>query len=200
MSKQNSVCRLCRQAGAKLFLKGERCYSPKCPFTRRPYRPGVVGPKSKMYRVTDFGKQLLEKQKLCFLYDLSETGLRNYFKKAGRRKEPTGEVLLQLLERRLDNLIYRLGVASSRREARQLVSHGLVKVNRKKINIPSYLVKKGDKIEIGLIKHKTLLRVEIPKWLKFDKQKMLASIEKLPEPSDIKEDINIQLIVEYYSR
>lgn len=200
MPKDSSVCKLCRRAGVKLFLKGERCHSPKCPFTRRPYPPGIVGPKTKFFRQTDYGKQLTEKQRVRYIYNLSESQLRNYFKKALQKKEATGPALFQLLERRLDNLIYRIGVASSRREAAQVISHGFVKVNGKKVNIPSFLAKKRDEIQVSFIKKRPPLKVEVPKWLKFDKKKMMATVLKLPDRSDIKEDINDQLVIEYYSR
>lgn len=191
---------MCRHAKEKLFLKGDRCNSSKCSFARRPYVPGIAGPKSKFRRQTDFGKQLLEKQKVRYLYDLRESQLRSYFDKARKTKKATGVVFLQLLERRLDNVIYRLGLAPSRRAASQMINHGFVKIDDKKTAIPSRLVKKDDQIKVNFREEKKAQKTEIPKWLKFDKKKNEAAVVELPERSDINEKIDEQLIVEYYSR
>ena len=154
-----SVCRLCRRENLKLFLKGERCYTEKCAFDRRSYPPGQHGQGRK--KTSDYGAQLREKQKVKRLYGLLENQFRNTFKEADRRKGITGEVLLQLLERRLDNAVYRLGFANSRNEARQLVRHNHFLVNQSRVNIPSFLLKPGDVIRVG--KHRFLRIVDADK-------------------------------------
>ncbi|MGB9846571.1 MAG: 30S ribosomal protein S4, partial [Desulfotomaculales bacterium] len=142
-----STCRLCRREGAKLFLKGDRCYSPKCAIERRSYAPGIHGQNRK--KLSEYGIQLREKQKARRIYGVLETQFRNYFARAERMKGITGENLLQLLERRLDNVVYRLGLASSRAEARQLVKHGHFRVNGRKTTIPSFLLRAGDVVEVA---------------------------------------------------
>lgn len=203
----NSVCRLCRRENLKLFLKGERCYTDKCAFERRNYPPGQHGQTRKKF--SDYGAQLREKQKVKRMYGLLERQFRNLFKKADRQKGITGENLLVLLERRLDNTVYRLGFASSRNGARQLVRHNHFLVNKSKVNIPSYLVKPGDVIEVRE-KSKKMTRIlealegvdrrGIPQWLELDKENMVGSVKALPTRQDITMPIQEKLIVELYSK
>ncbi len=202
-----SACRLCRRENLKLFLKGERCYTEKCAFDRRGYAPGQHGQSRK--KATDYGAQLREKQKVKRLYGLLERQFRNTFKEAERRKGITGEVLLQLLERRLDNAVYRLGFASSRNEARQLVRHNHFLVNQSKVNIPSYLLKPGDVISVRE-KSKNLARIQealeavarrgVPSWLELEKEQMRGTVKALPSREDITLPIQEKLIVELYSK
>ncbi len=202
-----SVCRLCRRENLKLFLKGDRCYTEKCAFERRNYPPGQHGQERKKF--SDYGAQLREKQKVKRIYGLLETQFRNIFKETDRQKGITGEVLLALLERRLDNTVYRLGFASSRNEARELVRHNHFLVNQKKVNIPSYLVKPGDVIEVKE-KSKKIVRIleamegvarrGIPQWLELDKDQMKGSVKSLPTRADLTLPIQEKLIVELYSK
>ena len=202
-----SVCRLCRRENLKLFLKGERCYTEKCAIDRRNYAPGQHGQSRRKF--SDYGSQLREKQKVKRLYGLLENQFRNTFKEADRQKGITGEILLALLERRLDNAIYRLGFANSRNEARQLVRHSHFLVNQSKVNIPSYLVKPGDVIEVRE-KSKKIVRIQealegvarrgIPQWLELDKDQMKASVKALPTREEITIPIQEKLIVELYSK
>ena len=202
-----SVCRLCRRENTKLFLKGERCYTEKCAFDRRTYPPGQHGQGRK--KASDYGAQLREKQKVKRLYGLLENQFRNTFEEAERRKGITGEVLLQLLERRLDNAVYRLGFASSRNEARQLVLHNHFMVNQSRVNIHSFLVKPGDVISVR-DKSKKVLRIQeslegvarrgVPQWLELEKEEMRGSVKALPVREDITLPIQEKLIVELYSK
>jgi len=202
-----SVCRLCRRENLKLFLKGERCYTEKCAFDRRSYPPGQHGQGRK--KASDYGAQLREKQKVKRLYGLLENQFRNTFKEADRRKGITGEVLLQLLERRLDNAVYRLGFANSRNEARQLVRHNHFLVNQSRVNIPSFLLKPGDVISVRE-KSKKVIRIQeslegvarrgVPQWLELEKEQMKGSIKALPVREDITLPIQEKLIVELYSK
>ena len=202
-----SACRLCRRENLKLFLKGERCYTEKCAIDRRSYAPGQHGQSRKKF--SDYGAQLREKQKVKRLYGLLETQFRNTFKEADRQKGITGEVLLFLLERRLDNAVYRLGFANSRDEARQLVRHNHFSVNQSKVNIPSYLVKPGDVIEVRE-KSKKVGRIQealegvarrgIPQWLELDKDQMKGSVKSMPTREEITIPIQEKLIVELYSK
>ncbi len=192
------VCRKCRQHGAKLFLKGARCTSPKCAFTRRSYRPGLQGPKNVNPRKSEYGLQLLEKQKAKAEYDLRERQFAKTFRQAGRSREATGEVLLSLLEQRLDNCIYRLGWAVSRAEARQLVSHRHFTLNGRIVNVPSMLVKSKDIIKPR--KTLELHKTTVPKWLQLDSKKMTAEVLRAPLRSEIETDLDEQLIIEFYSR
>ncbi len=198
-------CRLCRREGCKLFLKGDRCISPKCAMEKRPVVPGQHGLGRK--KVTEYGLQLREKQKVKRAYGLLEKQFRGYYEKATRMKGVVGENMLSLLERRLDNVVYRLGIGDSRSESRQIVNHGHILVNGKTVNIPSYLVKVGDEIEIkdsskSLSKFAQLreMKIVVPKWLDFNASKMIGKITALPKRDDI--DLNIQehMIVELYSR
>lgn len=202
-----SVCRLCRRENIKLFLKGERCYTEKCAFDRRNYPPGQHGQSRK--KISDYGTQLREKQKVKRIYGILENQFRNIFKVADRQKGITGENLLSLLERRLDNIVYRLGFASSRNEARQLVRHNHFLVNQNKVNIPSYLVNPGDVIEVREKSKKVsriidalegMARRGVPQWLELDKDQMKGSVKALPTRDDITFPIQEKLIVELYSK
>ena len=198
-------CRLCRREGCKLFLKGDRCVSPKCAMEKRPVVPGQHGLGRK--KVTDYGLQLREKQKVKRAYGLLEKQFRGYFEKATRMKGVVGENMLSLLERRLDNVIYRMGIGDSRSESRQIVNHGHICVNGKVVNIPSYSVKVGDEISVkeskrDLEKFKQLRDIKLvtPKWLEFNTKSLSGKIIALPKRDDI--DLNIQehMIIELYSR
>jgi len=202
-----SVCRLCRRENLKLFLKGERCYTEKCAIDRRNYAPGQHGQGRKKFSA--YGAQMREKQKVKRLYGLLENQFRNTFKEADRQKGITGEVLLALLERRLDNTVYRLGFANSRNEARQLVRHNHFLVNQSKVNIPSYLVKPGDVIELREKSKKVVRILEslegvarrgVPQWLELDKEQMKGNVKGLPNREDITIPIQEKLIVELYSK
>ena len=202
-----SVCRLCRRENLKLFLKGERCYTEKCAIERRNYPPGQHGQNRRKF--SDYGSQLREKQKVKRLYGILENQFRNTFKEADRRKGITGEILLSLLERRLDNAVYRLGFANSRNEARQLVKHSHFLVNQTKVNIPSYLVKPGDIIQLREKSKKVVRILEslegvarrgVPQWLELDKEQLKGSVKTLPTREDITIPIQEKLIVELYSK
>jgi|WetSurMetagenome_2_1015567.scaffolds.fasta_scaffold16740_2 small subunit ribosomal protein S4 len=199
------VCKVCRREGIKLFTKGEKCYTEKCEVEKRNYPPGVhVETRAK---VTEYGIRLREKQKVKRSYGLTENQFKRFFVMAEKAKGITGTNLLVLLERRLDNMVYRIGFAVSRSEARQIVSHSHVTVNGKTVDIPSYLVKAGDQIGI---RHKDLLSVQnalesvvrrgVAAWLEVDKEQMIGKIRLLPTREDITVPIKEQLIVEYYSR
>lgn len=202
-----SVCRFCRRENLKLFLKGERCYTEKCAFDRRTYAPGQHGQGRKKF--SDYGAQLREKQKVKRLYGLLENQFRNTFTEADRRKGITGEILLQLLERRLDSTVYRLGFANSRNEARQLVLHTHFMVNQSKVNIPSFLVKPGDVIEVREKSKKVVRILEalegvarrgVPQWLELEKEQLKGTVKGLPAREDITLPIQEKLIVELYSK
>jgi small subunit ribosomal protein S4 len=202
-----SVCRLCRRENLKLFLKGERCYTEKCAIERRNYPPGQHGQNRRKF--SDYGSQLREKQKVKRLYGILENQFRNTFKEADRRKGITGEILLSLLERRLDNTVYRLGFANSRNEARQLVKHSHFLVNQTKVNIPSYLIKPGDIIQLREKSKKVVRILEslegvarrgVPQWLELDKEQLKGSVKALPTREDITIPIQEKLIVELYSK
>lgn len=191
----------------KLFFKGERCYTDKCAFDRRPYPPGQHG--QRRMKFTEYGIRLREKQKVRRLYGVLENQFRRYFAEADRIKGVTGQNLLQLLERRLDNVAYRLGFARTRTEARQLVRHRHLLVNDKIVNIPSYVVKPGDKVTIreksrtkGVFEN-SLEQVErrgVPEWLELDREKFTGTIKSMPNREEITLPIQEQLIVEFYSR
>jgi len=200
-------CRLCRREGEKLFLKGERCYTDKCAITRRAYAPGQHGQQRK--KMSEYGLQLREKQKARRFYGILESQFRRYFEMAASRKGITGENLLQILESRLDNVVYRLGLATSRAEARQLVRHGHFTVNGKKVNIPSYLLQAGDEIAVrekskNSPKFKSILETAggrlVPKWLEFDAENLVGRVVNLPAREDIDLPIREHLIVEFYSK
>ena len=202
----DAKCRLCRREGAKLFLKGDRCNTEKCALERRAYPPGEHGQgRSKR---SDYGTQLREKQKVRRAYGILEKQFRSYFQKAERMKGITGENLLQLLERRLDNVVYRMGLASSRTEARQVVRHRHVTVNGKIVNIPSFLVKLGHEVAVKE-KSKTHGRVsvvvesplrEAPQWVEVDRKEMKGTILALPGREDVDLAVQESLIVELYSK
>lgn len=203
-----AVCRQCRREGEKLYLKGDRCYSDKCALERRPYAPGMHG-QGRRQKLSEYGIQLREKQKTKRIYGVQERQFRNYFEKAERQKGITGENLLVLLERRLDNVVYRLGFASSRKEARQLVSHGHFTVNGKKANIPSMLVKVGDVIQVKEkskespkfqeLKEQAAYKT-VPEWLSVDVENMSGTVLAYPTRDQIDTPVKEHLIVELYSR
>lgn len=198
-------CRLCRREGTKLFLKGERCLSKKCAMERRPVVPGQHGMARKKF--TEYGRQLREKQKVKRAYGLLEKQMHAYYEEAERLNGVTGETMLSLIERRLDNVVYRMGIGSSRAEARQIVNHGHICVNGKRVNIPSYQVKAGDTVSIKenkrqkeMFKELKEVKVVMPKWLEFDSTKLEGRILELPKRDDIDLAIEEHLIVELYSR
>ncbi len=204
----SSSCKLCRREGVKLMLKGARCESSKCALARRPYAPGVHGP-GRPPRQTDYGKQLREKQKAKRLYGISETQFANYYKKAMKLKGDSGMNLVQLLELRLDNAVYRAGFAKSRAAARQIVSHAHVLVNNKPVNIPSYLVKSGDIITVQENKQnksnwknlsEDLKNHAAPSWLAVEPAKLVAKVTSAPSAEELKEAFDPKLIIEFYSR
>jgi len=200
-------CRQCRREGTKLFLKGDKCFSDKCPMENRPFPPGQHG--QRRARLSDYATQLREKQKVRRIYGVLESQFRLYYKEADRRKGSTGENLLQLLECRLDNVAFRMGFGASRTEARQLVRHNGVTVNGKKVNIPSYQVKPNDVVAIA-DGAKNQLRVKaslesaeqrgFSDWVSVDAKKMEGTFRSIPERSELPTDINEQLIVELYSK
>lgn len=205
------VCKLCRREGVKLMLKGERCLSPKCAIERRNMPPGQHGPTYRRRQLSDYGVRQREKQKVRRIYGVLEKQFSRYYGIASRTKGQTGATLLQLMERRLDNVVYRLGFADSRKQARQLVRHGHFVVNGRKTNVPSFLVNAGDEITIregsrqrayfkdldasGILRKKTT-----SEWLALDAGNMSARVLRLPERSELDLSINEQLIVEFYSR
>ena len=201
------VCRLCRREGMKLFLKGTRCYTEKCAVERKSYFPGQHG--QRRTKVTEYSVQLREKQKIKRMYGLLERQFRKYFEKADRMKGITGEILLSLLERRLDNIVYRLGFAASRSQARQLVRHRHFLVNGKTVDIPNFLVKEGDVIEVSSAGQSlvpvlgALSALEtrgFPAWLELDQAAFKGKVLALPSKADISVPINEQLVVELYSK
>lgn len=202
-----AVCKLCRREGMKLFLKGERCYKDKCGFEKKPYPPGQHGAARK--KLSDFGTQLREKQKVKRIYGVLEKQFRIYFDKASRMQGITGENLLQLLERRLDNIVYRAGFAGSRKEARQMVGHGHFLVDGKPVNIPSYLVKAGNVVSVcdnskenSRIKEclETADGRGVSEWIALDKTNFKAAINRVPARDDVGYEIHEHLIVELYSK
>ncbi len=208
MARQTDAkCKLCRAYGEKLFLKGTKCNTEKCPAAKRPFRPGQHGKRRK--KESNYGMQLREKQKAKRIYGLLERQFKKYFKRAEKTRGVTGHLLLQLLERRLDNVVFRLCFAYSRQQARQLVGHNHVRVNNRKVNIPSYIVKKGDVVEVGR-KEKTIKKLTeiskelkertVPKWLESEKDGLKGSVKRLPEKDDLDFSIQEQAIVELYSK
>jgi small subunit ribosomal protein S4 len=202
------VCRLCRREDMKLFLKGDRCYTDKCGYERRAYPPGQHG-QARRKKPSDYREQLREKQKVKRIYGIAERQFRGYYYKASRMKGVTGENLIQLLERRLDNVVYRLGFASDHAEARQLVRHGHFKINGRKVNIPSYLVRANDLIEVGEASRKIARIVDsvgaverrgVPQWLELAKEAFQGRVKTLPAREDVTLPIREQLIVELYSK
>ena len=200
-------CRQCRREGCKLFLKGERCASKKCAMERRPVIPGQHGNSKRRVTFSEYGTQLREKQKVKRMYGILENQFRMYYEKAKRMEGATGAVMLTLIERRLDNVVYRMGIAVSRKQARQMVNHGLITVNGRRVDIPSYQVKAGDVIAIKENKQDNVAfkelrssKIVMPKWLEFDSNTLSGKIVALPSREDIDSDIKEQLIVEMYSR
>ncbi|SHF08612.1 SSU ribosomal protein S4P [Caldanaerobius fijiensis DSM 17918] len=199
------VCRRCRREGMKLFLKGDKCYTDKCPVSRRAFAPGQHGQNRK--KLSNYGVQLREKQKVKSIYGILETQFRRYFEEAERRKGITGENLLQMLERRLDNVVYRLGFASSRAQARQIVKHGHILVNGQKVDIPSYETKVGDVISVKeksrqmqVIKDNLEANRNVPDWLQLDKDNFQGTVVALPKREHIDIPIEEHYIVELYSK
>lgn len=207
---ENSQCKKCRRAGEKLFLKGERCNSAKCAIVKRNFVPGVHGPTARIGKTTNYGKQLKEKQKAKRIYGVLELQFWNYFEKARAKEGNTGELLFRFLESRLDNTAYRLGFATSRRAARQMVSHGHIRVNGKKVNIPSYQIKVGDVISLSDRAAKktgyagVAARVKkaenIPAWLSVSLDKTEGKVTSQPKLGDIAVNIDWRTIVEFYSK
>ncbi len=202
------VCRLCRRERMKLYLKGEKCYTEKCPLEKKNYPPGQHGPLRRA-RLSEYGIQLREKQKLRRIYGVLERQFRRYYEMATKQKGKTGENLIKILERRLDNVVYRLGFAPSRKAARQLVKHGHILVNGKRVDIPSYLVEPGDEIRVRdkskefEIIHNSLKRVtetSLAPWLQLNKANLSGVFMYIPERLEIPINVNEQLIVELYSK
>jgi small subunit ribosomal protein S4 len=205
------ICKLCRREGEKLFLKGQRCFTAKCAFERRAYPPGEHGRDAQFRRrrVSDYNRQLREKQKTRRLYGVSERQFRRYYRSALKKRGLTGSNLLQMLERRLDNVVYRLGYSESRAHARQLVTHGHFNINGRRTDIPSILVRPEDKIEVREGSQKATYFKELPElaesrtvpgWLERDVKKLSGRVLQMPERRDVDATINETLIVEYYSR
>lgn len=203
-----AVCRLCRRQGEKLFLKGTKCQTEKCPANKRAYPPGQHG-EGRRKKLSNYGMQLKEKQKVKRIYGVLERQFRKYFEVASKTKGVTGKVLLQLLERRLDNVVFRMGLGISRSQSRQIVRHNLIAVNSRRVNIPSHLVDKDDLVEIKCkdkpkIKIKDNLELSkdrtVPSWLEFSAAEMKGRVLRLPEKTDIQQPIQEQLIVELYSK
>lgn len=200
------VCRLCRREGVKLYLKGEKCYSDKCPVVKRATPPGQHGASRR--KPTEYAIQLREKQKARRFYGVLEKQFKRYYAMATRKKGVTGEVLLQTLERRLDNVVYRMGFAASRAEARQIVKHSHIEVNGRKVNIPSYLVREGDVVAVreSSREHKRIKELAaaaprtVPAWLSVDHEALRGTVLRLPNRDEIDTPVQEQLIVEYYSR
>lgn len=206
----DAVCRLCRRQGEKMFLKGTKCNTEKCAVNKRPYAPGQHGEgKGKRQKVSNYGLQLKEKQKVKRIYGVLERQFRKYFEMASQSKGVTGKVLLQLLERRLDNVVFRMGLGISRSQARQIVRHNFILVNSVRVNIPSYLVDKDDLIQVKA-KDKALNKIKdnlelskdrtVPSWLEFKSADFNAKVLRLPDKDDIQQPIQEQLIVELYSK
>jgi small subunit ribosomal protein S4 len=203
----DASCRLCRREGCKLFLKGDRCYTKKCAFERRPTAPGAHGNEKSMKRPSEYNRQLREKQKVKRTYGLLEKQMRKYYDIAENTKGVTGEIMLSLIERRLDNVVYRLGLGASRAQARQIVNHGLITVNGKVVDIASFEVSLNDVIavkdskkEYEMFKKLKDMRVVCPKWLELDIANLSGKVVALPKRDDIDAGIRETLIVELYSK
>lgn len=205
----DSKCKLCRRAGEKLFLKGDRCASPKCAMVRRPYAPGIHGQDSRRGG-SEFGKQLSMKQKIKRIYGVFERQFRRHFEESQAKQGATGDLLLQRLEQRLDNAVYRLGFANSRAQARELVTHKFFTVNGRRMNVPSSAVKVGDVIALKPSKHeKTFIttqreilknKKDVPHWLTLDAEALTGTVAALPTREDVGLVVDAQLVVEYYSK
>ncbi len=204
---RDSVCRMCRREGGKLFLKGERCYTDKCAIERRNYPPGEHGQRRPKF--SEYALQLREKQKVKRMYGLLEHQFRRYFEMAERSRGVTGDVLLQLLERRLDNMVYRMGFATSRAEGRQMVRHGHFSVNGRKVDIPSFLLDRGDVIAVRQASREVTRIQEalaqgehrgVPAWMEVDRANFTGRVKEIPARSDLTTPINEKLIIELYSK
>ncbi|HPK87191.1 MAG TPA: 30S ribosomal protein S4 [Atribacterota bacterium] len=210
MARYNGpVCRLCRRQGSKLFLKGDRCYTDKCAVERRPSEPGRSAQAKRIKKLTHYGIQLREKQKMRNMYGLLERQFHNLFKKAEQKHGVTGDNFIQFLERRLDNVIFRMGFTNSRAKARQIVNHSHILVNRKKVNIPSYMIDIDDVIEVkessqNISDFKDLKQgetdINVPSWLDVDFNNLKGKVVKLPSKEDVDLPVDEKLVVEYYSR
>jgi len=206
----DAKCKLCRRAGEKLFLKGERCLSPKCAMVRRPYAPGMHGNKGGGRNISEYGRQLAMKQKIKRIYGVLEKQFRRHFREIQHKKGVTGDLLLIRLELRLDNVLYRAGFSDARSKARQIVGHGLIAVNGKRVDIPSYCVSVGDTISVRENKQDTKLytaikealksKKDVPAWMKLDAAKAIATVAAEPSRDDIDAQVNPQMVVEYYSK
>lgn len=203
----DAVCRLCRRENMKLYLKGERCFSDKCAVNKRNYAPGQHG--QRRTKLSEYGLQLREKQKVKRTYGVLESQFRRYFQRAARSKEVTGSELLVLLERRLDNVVYLMGFAESRAQARQLVHHGHLQVNSRRVDIPSFLIKTGDVVEpstkgreLEVLRNamERLAQKQVPAWLHVDVTQMRGTVQALPKRQDLTVSFHEQLIVELYSK
>lgn len=203
---REAKCKLCRREGGKLFLKGDKCYTEKCPFNKRPLPPGQHGAGRK--KVSEYGQQLREKQKTKRIYGVQEGQFRHYYEVAARMKGIAGENMLQLLERRLDNVVFRMGIGASRTQARQLVNHAHLTVNGKTVTVPSYIVKAGDVIAVKENRKdnkffenlKGAKLTSLPKWLEFDTEKLEGKVLALPTREDVDSQIAEHMIVELYSK
>jgi small subunit ribosomal protein S4 len=205
---KDARCRLCRRAGEKLFLKGTRCNLPKCAVVKRTGPPGQHGA-ARQQKLSNYGVQMRETQKVKWMYGVLETQFRLYFEHASKTKGVTGKVLLQLLERRIDNVVFRMGAAITRSQSRQMVRHNFVYVNSRRVTIPSYLIDKDDVVELRA-KDKAIEKIKenlelskdrsVPAWLAFNKEALRATVVRLPEKEDISATIQEQLIVELYSK
>lgn len=192
-------CRECRREAEKLFLKGDRCYGQKCAVVKKPYAPGALGAKGQV-RLSDYGKQLREKQKTRRFYQVSEKQFANFYIAASSHTGNTSEIMYQLLETRLDNFVRRCLSSSSVIEARQYISHGGITVNGKKVDIPSYKLKVGDEVTGKIFKSDKQKNASLPKWITYDGKKDIAKVAALPELSDSESQFNLSLIIEYYSK
>ena len=203
---REAKCKLCRREGAKLFLKGDKCYLDKCPFNKRPLPPGQHGAGRK--KVSEYGQQLREKQKVKRIYGVQEGQFHHYYEIAEAKKGITGENMLQLLERRLDNVVFRMGIGASRTQARQIVNHAHLAVNGRTVTVPSYIVKVGDVITVKENRKnnkffeqvKTMKVANMPKWLEFDPEKLEGKVLALPTREDVDSQIAEHMIVELYSK
>lgn len=195
-----NACKKCRREGEKLMIKGDRCLSPKCAMVKRAYAPGQHG-QSSFSKLSEYGKQLREKQKTRRIYGLGETQFANCANKAGKTEGNTGDNLMRLLETRLDNVVYRLGFATSRSHSRQMVSHGLILVNGKKASIPSFHLKEQDVVEPkNKVSYHDLKVAGMPSWIEFDAKKVIGKIKHIPSREEIDTTVNESLIIEFYSR
>lgn len=194
--QKNDKCRVCRHVGEKLFLKGDKCNLPSCPFEKRPYQPGHTGPRTRPRKLSDYSKQLLEKQKARAIYGVSEKQMANYFAEARKTRHATGLELMKLLESRADNVVYRLGWAESRADARQIVAHGKIKINKRKVKSPSINMKSGDTLTLDRANKE--IKREVPAWLKV--KALEGQVVGEPIVEEALTSIDQQLIIEYYSK